>query len=132
MTSQGLKTCSKGRANMIKHSILWHDKRYSLASQWQHRQNLILPFQKFSLLLKGNERRKFYFYVWRKFYCADNYQNTNISNQLNILVKTLGRQIKIYENMLIVDNFNSEITVSKMENFRQTHHPHNFIKNLMF
>ena len=41
----------------------------------------------------------------------------------------MDTQIKIYENFLIVGNFNSEMIESAMENFRGTYHLHNLIKD---
>ena len=37
--------------------------------------------------------------------------------------------MKIYDNFLIVRDFNSEMTESAMENFRGTYHLHNSIKD---
>ena len=38
-------------------------------------------------------------------------------------------QMKIYDNFLIVGDFNSEMTESAMENFCGTYHLHNLIKD---
>ena len=52
-----------------------------------------------------------------------------ISNHLNILGKILDAQMKIYDNFLVVGDFNSQMTESAMENFCGTHHLHNLIKD---
>ena len=51
--------------------------------------------------------------------CSDNPHKNLISNHLNILGKILDMQMKIYDNFLIVGDFNSEMTESAMENFWQ-------------
>ena len=51
------------------------------------------------------------------------------SNHLNILGKILDTQMKIYDNFLIVSDFNSDMTESAMENFCRTYHLHNLIKD---
>ena len=49
--------------------------------------------------------------------CFYNPHKNLISNHLNILGKILDTQMKIYDNFLIVGDFNSEMTESDMENF---------------
>ena len=61
--------------------------------------------------------------------CSDNPHKNLISNHLNILGKILDMQMKIYDNFLIVGDFNSEMTESAMENFCGTYHLHNLIKD---
>ena len=61
--------------------------------------------------------------------CSYNPSKNLISNRLNILGKTLDTQIKIYDNLLIVGDFNSEMTESAMGNFCGTYHLHNLIKD---
>ena len=60
-------------------------------------------------------------------YCSYNPHKNLISNHLNILGKILDTQIEIYDNFLIVGDFNSEMTESAMENFCGTYHLHNLI-----
>ena len=61
--------------------------------------------------------------------CSYNPHKNLISNHLNILRKILDTQMKIYDNFLIVGDFNSEMTESAMENFCGTYHLHNLIKD---
>ena len=61
--------------------------------------------------------------------CSYNPHKNLISNHLNILGKILDTQMKIYENFLIVGDFNSEMTESAMKNFCGTNHLHNLIKD---
>ena len=49
--------------------------------------------------------------------CYYNPHKNLISNHLNILGKILDTQMKIYDNFLIVGNFNFEMAESAMENF---------------
>ena len=65
-------------------------------------------------------------------YCSYNPHKNLISNHLNILGKILDTQIEIYDNFLIVGDFNSEMTESAMENFCGTYHLHNLIMFYMF
>ena len=64
--------------------------------------------------------------------CSYNPHKNLISNHLNILGKILDTQMKIYDNFLIVGDFNSEMTESAMENFCGTYHLHNLIKDPTF
>ena len=61
--------------------------------------------------------------------CSYNPHKNLISNHLNILGKILDTQMKIYDNFLIVGDFNSEMTESAMEKFCGTYHLHNLIKD---
>ena len=61
--------------------------------------------------------------------CSYNLYKNLISNHLNILGKILDTQMKIYDNFLIVGDFNSEMTESAMEKFCGTYHLHNLIKD---
>ena len=61
--------------------------------------------------------------------CSYNPHKNLISNHLNILGKILDTQMKIYDNFLIVGDFNSEMTESAMKNFCGTYHLHNLIKD---
>ena len=61
--------------------------------------------------------------------CSYNPHKNLISNHLNILGKILDTQMKIYENFLIVGNFNFEMSESAMENFCGTYLLHNLIKD---
>ena len=61
--------------------------------------------------------------------CSYDPHKNLISNHLNILGKILDTQMKIYDNFLIVRDFNSEVTESAMENFCGTYHLHNLIKD---
>ena len=61
--------------------------------------------------------------------CSYNPYKNLISNHLNILGKILDTQMKIYDNFLIVGDFNSEKTESAMENFCGTYGLHNLIKD---
>ena len=61
--------------------------------------------------------------------CSYNPHKNLISNHLNILGKILDTQMKIYDNFLIVPDFNSEMTESAIENFCGTYHLHNLIKD---
>ena len=61
--------------------------------------------------------------------CSYNPHKNLISNHLNILGKILDGQMKIYDNFLVVGDFNSQMTESAMENFYGTHHLHNLIKD---
>ena len=65
-------------------------------------------------------------------YCSYNPHKNLIANHLNILGKILDTQIEIYDNFLIVGDFNSEMTESAMENFCGTYHLHNLIMFYMF
>ena len=60
--------------------------------------------------------------------CSYNPHKNLISNHLNILGQISDMQMKIYDNFLIVGDFNSEMTESAMKNFCGTYHLHNFIK----
>ena len=61
--------------------------------------------------------------------CFCNPHKNLISNHLNILGKIFDAQMKIYNNFLIVGDFKSEITESAMENYCQTYHLHNLLKD---
>ena len=61
--------------------------------------------------------------------CSYDPHKNLISNHLNILGKILDTQMKIYDNFLIVRDFNSEVTETAMENFCGTYHLHNLIKD---
>ena len=61
--------------------------------------------------------------------CSYNSHKNLMSNHLNILEKMLHTQMKIYDHSLIVGHFNSEMTESVMENFCETYHLHNLIKD---
>ena len=61
--------------------------------------------------------------------CSYNSRKNLFSNHLIILGKILKTQTKIYDNLLIVGDFNSEMTKSAMEKFCGTYHLHNLIKD---
>ena len=85
----------------------------------------VTPLQDFEgIFVESNLRKKKILLC-----CSYNPHKNLISKHLNILEKILDTQMKIYDNFLIVGDFNSEMTESAMKNFCGTYHLHNLIKD---